>query len=91
MIGLGGGLLGIALAALGLFGVRQLYENYDALTRLDFTMVLIALGIAIAVGSARRPVSDLARLPACSRRAISENAGLNAVNESPSSWNFVPS
>ena len=36
VIGLGGGLLGIVLAALGLFGVRNLHENYDALTRLDF-------------------------------------------------------
>lgn len=50
VIGIGGGLLGIGLAALGLIGVRQLYENYDALTRLDFTMGLIALVIAIASG-----------------------------------------
>ena len=35
VIGFGGGLLGIALAALGLWGVRNLYENYDELTRLD--------------------------------------------------------
>ena len=47
---LGGGLLGIALAALGLLGVRQLYENYDELTRLDFTMVLTAIGIAVLSG-----------------------------------------
>ena len=50
VIGLGGGLLGIAVAALGLLGVRQLYENYDALTRLDLTMGLIALAIAVASG-----------------------------------------
>ena len=50
VIGLGGGLLGIALAALGLFGVRQVYENYEELTRLDFTMVLAAIGIAVVSG-----------------------------------------
>ncbi len=50
VIGLGGGLLGIALAALGLFGVRNLYENYSELTRLDFTMVLTAIGIAVLSG-----------------------------------------
>lgn len=50
VIGLGGGLLGIALAALGLFGVRHLYENYNELTRLDMTMVLTAIGIAVVSG-----------------------------------------
>lgn len=50
VIGIGGGVLGIALAALGLLGVRQMYENYDALTRLDLTMGLIALAIAVAAG-----------------------------------------
>jgi putative ABC transport system permease protein len=50
VIGLGGGLLGIALAALGLFGVRQVYENYEELTRLDLTMVLAAIGIAVLSG-----------------------------------------
>jgi len=50
VIGVGGGLLGIGLAVLGLLGVRGLYENYDQLTRIDLTMGLIALGIAIASG-----------------------------------------
>jgi putative ABC transport system permease protein len=50
VIGLGGGLLGIALAALGLWGVRKLYENYDELTRLDIPMVLTAIGIAVLSG-----------------------------------------
>jgi putative ABC transport system permease protein len=50
VIGLGGGILGIGIAALGLFGVRNIYENYDELTRLDFTMVLIALAIAVISG-----------------------------------------
>ncbi|HEV8333726.1 MAG TPA: ABC transporter permease [Steroidobacteraceae bacterium] len=50
VIGLGGGLLGIALAALGLWGVRHLYESYDELTRLDFPMLLTAIGIAVLSG-----------------------------------------
>jgi putative ABC transport system permease protein len=50
VIGLGGGLLGVAVAAVGLLGVRQLYENYQAVTQLDVTMALIALGIAILSG-----------------------------------------
>jgi putative ABC transport system permease protein len=50
VIGLCGGILGVALAALGLFGVRHLYENYNELTRLDGTMVLAALSIAIFSG-----------------------------------------
>jgi putative ABC transport system permease protein len=50
VIGIAGGVLGIGLAGLGLLGVRQLYENYETLTRLDVTMALIALVIAIASG-----------------------------------------
>jgi len=50
VVGVAGGVLGIGLAALGLFGVRHMYDNYDALTHLDVTMGLIALVIAIASG-----------------------------------------
>jgi putative ABC transport system permease protein len=50
VIGLGGGVLGILVAALGLLGVRKLYENYDALTRLDLTMVAATLAIAVISG-----------------------------------------
>jgi putative ABC transport system permease protein len=50
VIGVAGGVLGIGLAALGLIGVRHVYDNYEALTRLDFTMALAALVIAIASG-----------------------------------------
>lgn len=50
LIGVIGGVLGIAIAALGLLGVRQLYDNYDALTRMDFTMALLAIGIAVLAG-----------------------------------------
>lgn len=50
VIGVAGGVLGIGVAALGLLGIRQLYDNYDALTHLDVTMALIALVIAIVSG-----------------------------------------
>lgn len=50
LIGFIGGVLGIVIAAVGLWGMRQLYDNYEALTRLDFTMILITLAIAIASG-----------------------------------------
>ena len=50
VIGIAGGVFGIAVAALGLLGVRQLYNNYDALTKLDFTMGLASLGIALLSG-----------------------------------------
>jgi putative ABC transport system permease protein len=50
VIGIIGGVLGIVIAALGLLGVRQLYDNYDALTRMDFTMALLAIAIAVLAG-----------------------------------------
>jgi putative ABC transport system permease protein len=50
VIGLGGGVFGILVAGLGLLGVRQLYNDYDALTHLDVTMALIALVIAVFSG-----------------------------------------
>jgi putative ABC transport system permease protein len=50
VIGISGGLLAVAVAALGLFGVRQLYVNYYELTRLDITMGLISLVIALVSG-----------------------------------------
>jgi putative ABC transport system permease protein len=50
VIGLAGGLLGIVVAALGLLGVRQLYDDYDALTHLDLTMGFFTLVIAVLSG-----------------------------------------
>lgn len=50
VIGFAGGALGIVVAILGLLGVRSLYDNYEALTRLDLTMVLTTLGIAVISG-----------------------------------------
>ncbi len=50
-IGLAGGILGLGLAALGLMGMRHLYENYDQLTHLDLPIALLSLGISIAAGA----------------------------------------
>lgn len=49
-IGLAGGVLGIVLGWTGLATMRGLYENYEQLTRLDFEMVLAALGISLLAG-----------------------------------------
>jgi putative ABC transport system permease protein len=50
LIGLAGGVAGIVFGALGLLGVRSLYDNYDAITRLDVSIGVIALLIAVASG-----------------------------------------
>ena len=48
VLGLIGGLLGIGIAQLGLWGVRATYSYYSALATMDITMLLAAPGIAIA-------------------------------------------
>jgi putative ABC transport system permease protein len=50
MIGLAGGLIGLVLAAFGLKGLEQLYNNYDRLTQLDVGMALTGIVIAVAAG-----------------------------------------
>lgn len=50
VIGVGGGLAGLIVAALGLFAVRNMHDNYEALTRLDVSMSFVALGIALVSG-----------------------------------------
>jgi putative ABC transport system permease protein len=50
VIGIGGGVVGIVIATLGLLAVRNLHDNYDALTRLDIPMGLFALAIALVSG-----------------------------------------
>ena len=49
-------MLGVALAAIGLAGVRALYgpniESIKRLTQMDATVVLAALGLSIAAGIA---------------------------------------
>ena len=47
MIGFSGGLIGLLLVALGLQGIEYLYESPAGLVRLDWVMILAALGIAI--------------------------------------------
>ena len=51
VVGLSGGLLGLALTGLGLLAVRALYSDYKTVAHLDWTMtgVTIALAIASAV------------------------------------------
>jgi putative ABC transport system permease protein len=48
LIGFSGGIVGLLLVALGLQGIEFLYESPAGLVRLDWLMVLAALGIAIA-------------------------------------------
>jgi len=50
VIGVAGGLLGVGLTVLGLLQIRAMYENYEGLTRVDFTMVILAIAIALAAG-----------------------------------------
>ena len=48
MLGFIGGLLGIVLSQIGLFGVRQSYNYYENLATMDLTMLLSAPVIAIS-------------------------------------------
>ncbi len=48
LIGFSGGLLGLLLAGLGLQGIEFLYDAPPGLVKLDWVMVLTAIGIAIA-------------------------------------------
>ncbi|HKE43280.1 MAG TPA: ABC transporter permease [Steroidobacteraceae bacterium] len=50
MVGVVGGLLGIGMGWLLLLALRQLYNSYEAVTHLDWTIGLIALGIALVAG-----------------------------------------
>lgn len=47
LLGLMGGILGIAVAQLGLWGVRFTQDRYESLATMDFTMLLTAPTIAI--------------------------------------------
>jgi putative ABC transport system permease protein len=48
VIGFSGGLIGLMLAGLGLQGIEYLYDAPAGLVKLDWVMVLTAIGIAIA-------------------------------------------
>lgn len=50
LIGIAGGLLGILLGFVLLLATRQLYNSYEAVTRLDWSVGLAALGIALVAG-----------------------------------------
>ena len=47
VIGLAGGLIGLALAGIGLQGIEYLYDAPAGLVRLDWTMMFTAIGVAI--------------------------------------------
>jgi putative ABC transport system permease protein len=47
LIGFTGGLIGLSLAALGLIGIEYLYEAPAGLVKMDWVMVITAIGIAI--------------------------------------------
>ena len=50
LLGAFGGLLGIALAWLGLAGVQRLYADYERVAHLNAELVAIAVGLALAAG-----------------------------------------
>ncbi len=50
IIGIAGGLLGLLLGYLGLLSLRQLYNGYEDLTRLNWDVGLMAMGIALLAG-----------------------------------------
>ena len=50
VIGLTGGLIGLALAGLGLQGIKALYDAPPGLVKLDWIMTFTAIAIAIASG-----------------------------------------
>jgi len=47
LIGVLGGLLGLAFGQLGLLGVKTLYTSYSQLVHMDITLILLAIGIAL--------------------------------------------
>jgi putative ABC transport system permease protein len=47
VIGFAGGLIGLFLISLGLVGIKYLYDSPDGLVRLDWLMVVTAVGISV--------------------------------------------
>ncbi len=47
VVGLSGGLVGLALTGLGLLAVRALYPNYRTVAQLDWTMIAVTVALAI--------------------------------------------
>lgn len=50
LLGALGGVLGLALAWLGLAGVQRLYVDYERVAHLNAELVLLAIGLAVAAG-----------------------------------------
>jgi len=50
VIGFSGGLIGLLLAGAGLQGIEYLYDSPPGLAKLDWVMMLTAIGIAVASG-----------------------------------------
>jgi putative ABC transport system permease protein len=50
LIGVAGGVIGIVLGWLLLLALRQLYNSYEAVTHLDWTVGLIALALSLVAG-----------------------------------------
>jgi putative ABC transport system permease protein len=65
LIGVAGGLLGLAVAAGGLWLIRRGWEDFERVTQLDYTMVLA--GIVLAIGASLLagiyPAWRLCRMP----------------------------
>ena len=47
VVGISGGIVGLALTGLGLLGVRALYSEFKAITQLDWTMVAVTLLLSV--------------------------------------------
>ncbi|MCX7060579.1 MAG: ABC transporter permease [Gammaproteobacteria bacterium] len=47
VVGISGGIVGLALTGLGLMGVRALYSEFQAITELDWTMVAVTLLLSV--------------------------------------------
>lgn len=47
VVGISGGIVGLALTGLGLIGVRALYSEFQAITELDWTMVAVTLLLSV--------------------------------------------
>jgi putative ABC transport system permease protein len=65
LIGVAGGLLGIGLGWLLLLALRQLYNSYEAVTQLDWSVGLIALLLSLVAGvlAGLYPTWRICRLP----------------------------
>ena len=63
MIGMAGGVFGIGATWLGLIGIRNLFSGYDfveRLTRMDWSMVSLAIALAVVSALAAAPPAESA-------------------------------